>query len=545
MKSMKNSRLLLAYLFTAALVIFISIPSYATRPPSTIYMSMSEFQPQPGDTDDRARIQRAIDSIYSGTIIFDEAGIYWVSDTINLKEYITLQGGGLNTLTGTPTSSSHIRLTQSGRPLFKMDDPFSAAMALRDIGLSATSSTGTIGLLAEGGTGQAINNVEFSNVQFSGFHYGIRAAALSSSSDWQFDNVKMDHCLFVVPETNAEEQDMEDRHAGIYVDSSNSGWSIGSTSLVVSKNSLGLFFKRIAYTTIDSLIANGPIQQSQTNPQLQNTAYASIYVKSHGSLRISNSVSEGVYYDILVDPDYPITFPINLISNSFQGQVNISGSDIVSIGNQFGLIQPWTGNPDGSNIYRSPLPVAGDNSQVYSMGDRFCTEQVLALPTLCNDTWQTDGGVRHVSFGMYESVFEAPMIMKNFAKINFPTDFTNSGTIGRPMLSIMSPFPTTRPLLRLGNQYTDAGTTTDYHYTLSRNSTDGFLEFEGSQAVPNTGYRFNGPVSLPKFTYLTLPTPQADGSLVFCSNCFANNLTCSSGGNGALAMSLSSAWICK
>ena len=63
-----------------------------------------------------------------------------------------------------------------------MDDPFSAAMALRDLGLSATSSTGTIGLLAEGGTGQAINNVEFSNVQFSGFHYGIRAAALSTAA---------------------------------------------------------------------------------------------------------------------------------------------------------------------------------------------------------------------------------------------------------------------------------------------------------------------------------------------------------------------------
>ena len=107
---------------------------------------------------------------------------------------------------------------------------------------------------------------------------------------------------------------------------------------------------------------------------------------------MSNSVSEGVYYDILVDPDYPVTFPINLISNSFQGQVNISGSDIVSIGNQFGLIQPWTGNPDGIGIYRSPLPVAGDNSQVYSMGDRFCTEQVPALPKLCHDTWQTDAG---------------------------------------------------------------------------------------------------------------------------------------------------------
>lgn len=248
---------------------------------------MSDFPRISPETNDTARIRRAIASIYAGTIVFNEEGIYLVNDTIDLKEYITLQGGGLNTLQGTPTSSSQIRLTTSGIPLFKIDDPLVISLALRDLGLSSVySAAGTYGLLAEGGTGDSISNVEFRNVQFSGFHQGIRAAALSSSN-WQFDNIKVDHCVFSVPPTDVEEQDMDDRHAAIYVDSANSGWRISATTLGISTNSVGLNFKRIAYTTIDSLISNGPIQESSVDPDSQAMAYVAIYFKSHCGKQVS------------------------------------------------------------------------------------------------------------------------------------------------------------------------------------------------------------------------------------------------------------------
>lgn len=512
--------------------------------PGIVYMS--NFQRDPADpvNDDGPRIRRAIDEIQSGTVVFDEITTYTVATTIDLKPYITLQGSSFNTLLGYPTSPSHIRLTATGIPLFRIDDEFAVGISIRDLGLSATSSVGTIGFKAEGDTGNSITFVEFRNVEFFGFHYGIAAIDQlrpGTTSNWQFDNVKVEHSSFIVPETAGEEPNISNRHAAIFVDSANSGWRIDSSTMLIGKHSVGLYFERVAYTAINSLIANGiePLQQL-AELDIDLMAHSAIYVKEHGSLKVTNSVSEGVYYDLLAQSNSP--FPINLISNTFQANVDVSGSVVNSIGNQFGVEVPFQGSPDG--VFSSPLPVAKNNSFVYSMGDRFCMGLV---PSRCDTAkWSIDVTSKTVAFGMNSNEFDKPLILRNYAESKFPIDFTNSETISRPMLSILSPTGATRNLLRLGNIYTDGSNVAHpFHYTLSRDQNNGYLRFEGNQEPPYTGYDFNGPIKLPTYTLSNLPASQGNGSLAFCSDCNPNSTPCTGSGGGALAMTLGYNWVCK
>lgn len=534
------------FVFATVLLAAANTVLYAQTPtptPTPGFVYMSNYPREGSEGDDTARIRRAI-AVPSGTIVFDENIIYDVRETIDLHSYLTLTGSTGNTLLGYPNSPSHIRFTPNAtnKALFRMAASL-FSISFRDLGLSTTSSDGTIGVEARGEPNRSIQFVEFRNVQFDGFHYGIAAVDPAGPTNWQFDNVKVEHSHFIVPKTGepgAGWPNIADRHAAIYVDSANSGWRIYSTNLSVGPRSMGLYFNRVHYTDIDSMITQGPLPEHSPGPVEEGIqAHSAIYVKDHGSLKISNSVSEEVYYDLRVVPDAPVAYPINLISNTFQNRVEITGSTVNSIGNQFGLEQPWPTNPDGSGYYSSPLPIAGANSVVYSMGDKFCMGALIAL---CDRKWETSSnGVRHLTFGLFKSDFEAPLRILNFSESTFPIDYTNQETTERPMFSIMSPTVTSRNLLRLGNLHE----TTAYHYTISRDQNNGYLKFVGNQDSPYRGYDFNGPVKLPEFTVSTLPTPQGSGALLYCSDCAANNSTCTGSGGGALAMSIGSNWVCK
>lgn len=541
------------FVFATAFLTFTSAGLYA----QSGIVHMSDFpkittSPTP-DPDDTARIRRAIAAVVSGTVVFDEQQIYYVSDTIDLNSYLTLQGSSFNTLLGYPNSPSHIRLTASNKPLFRIYARFS--ISLRDLGLSAASAVGTVGFQAEGDATHSIQFVEFRNVQFDGFHYGIAGIDIQSGgpSNWQFDNVKVEHSHFIVPATSGTDPTLSQRHAAVFVDSANSGWRIYSSNITVGQQSMGLHFKRVAYSDIDSMVTQAVLPQPSPTPtpppgplDLDELAHSAIYVENHGSLKISNSVSEGVYYDLLVNPPAPVAFPINLISNTFQGHVELSGSTVNSIGNQFGLIQPWEGHTPP--WFSSPMPVVKAHSVVYSMGDRFCTSEPLPNPPdpggewECEREWVKDGGSRSLTFGAKNNKFEFPSLFKNYGVVSFPIDPSDNGAhVNRPMFSIIAETGATRPLLRLGFKYSPW----EYHYELQRNGTTGYLEFVGNQSDPNKGYSFNGPVQLPTYTVSTLPTPQGSGALSFCSDCTTNSSPCNGSGGGALAMSIGSIWVCK
>ncbi len=261
------------FVFVLGMLIFTSTALNAQS--GIVYMSdfpKITTSPTP-DPDDTARIKRAITEVVSGTIVFDDKQIYQVSETIDLNSYLTLQGASFNTLLGYPNSPSHIRFTpdENNKALFQIAGSFVVSVSLRDLGLSTTSSTDTIGFKAEGDADTSKQFIEFRNVEFDGFHYGIAAIDTDSGgpSNWQFDNVKIEHSHFRVPATTETTPTMSQRHAAVYIDSNNSGLRIYSSNITVGTKSMGLHFNRVAYTDIDSLITSGNVAPHDPGPAAQ------------------------------------------------------------------------------------------------------------------------------------------------------------------------------------------------------------------------------------------------------------------------------------
>lgn len=178
------------------------------------------------------------------------------------------------------------------------------------------------------------------------------------------------------------------------------------------------------------------------------------------------------------------------------------------------------------------MPVARNNSQIYSYGEKFCFEGSSACAT---SGWQFQTGANMVSStNNYKNYWSRPSLFENVIQVNTNDPFN---PVTNPLVSIIAPTYSDKALLRLGQ--------TNYHYTLTRDSTTGWLDFKGNQSAPYAGYRFNGPVKLPNISQANLPAILENGEMVFCSNCQANNSTCSSGGSGALAVAVNGAWVCK
>ncbi|MET0753908.1 MAG: hypothetical protein ABWZ66_11065 [Pyrinomonadaceae bacterium] len=463
---------------------------------------MSCFARNSGETDDTLRIRRAVNAIPSGKLIFNE-GDYTVSDTIDLHGNLFIEGTSANTLVNSIPTSSHIRLTVANKAIFKIGEGI-FDVVIRDLGLSASSTTGTIGIQGEGAYPAASAHFEFKNLRFTGFNWGIKVRATDSGRNFQFDNVKLDHSLF------------EGCLVGVYVDSYNSGWQISSIEFVAGTGAYGVWFENVTYSTINSMIGNGAF--SGTTPLAESL----IYVKEHANLSIQNCVSEGFKNDIKVEGNSPNN-PIQLISNFFQDKVEIENASVLSTGNQFGV-------QVGSA--QAPQPVAKGYTRVTSVGDKFCSEGASNCSTggwvLQNDAV--------LLFGSYQTKNSTavPTFMNSYLNIENDLPFES---LDKPLLSIIAP-TYARALLKLGQS--------NYNYTLSRSGTNGWLTFEGNQGAPYRGYSFDGPVKLPTYTVTTLPTVLAAGELSYCSNCQAGTSPCAAGtGGGALALSNGSSWVCK
>jgi len=481
---------------------------------------MSCFDRSSGETDDTGRIQRAVDAIPSGKLIFNE-GSYLVSNTINLDyldSFLVIEGTSTNNLVGSVTTSSHIRMTATNKAIFKIGENV-FDVTIRDLGLSADSNTGTVGILAQGTyvsptVATSSLHFEFSNIRFTGFAYGIKAEALDANKQWQFDSVKVSHCEF------------EGDTTGILVDSTNSGWQISGLEMYIPNAGIGIQINNNSYSTIDSVIGNGPSM---------GIGDSLIYIKSHGVMRISNCVAEIVSYDIRVDGP-SLAFPIYLESNTFQNQVDVSKATVVSIGNQFGIENPAQG------VSQSPMPKARNGAYITSLSDKFCMNFAEPSPqppgrVPCVDgdwKFETDAQMLY-STGEFKNTTSRRTFMSNYLAIQTDLYFD---PFDQPLLSIFTNLPpNNKPLLRLGQ----AG----YQYTLKMDDATKWLKFEGNQTAPNVGFSFNGPVKLPSYGQSGLPTSTANGSMVFCTDCLPNTTPCQGGGGGALALSVSGGWSCK
>jgi hypothetical protein len=72
--------------------------------------------------------------------------------------------------------------------------------------------------------------------------------------------------------------------------------------------------------------------------------------------------------------------------------------------------------------------------------------------------------------------------------------------------------------------------------------TDG--QVTGHPTFFGTDVEFGAPVRMPNFAAAALPTGQANGSLLYCSNCRRATTPCQAGGTGAPAMMVAGQWSC-
>jgi hypothetical protein len=302
---------------------------------------------------DTPRLQRAIAAAL-GRLVLNEAD-YFINDSLTVYSYRTIVGTGRSPYLGTinPYYSNHpsskIVQTANNKSIFKIGEGVSD-VAIRDLSLvSGYNTSGTMGILAEGGggTNQSSLLFQFSNLRISGFEKGIYVNA-TNNGEWQFDSVRLDHVYF------------EQCIRGVHINSYNSGWSVTNINLLVPANGYGFYLQRSTYTSLSMLIGNGP---SSGTP-----AKALVYVQEHANLSIQNTVAEGFEQDVHIDGNGVTgtgrNYPIYLTNNMFMNGITIKDSTVVSTGNQFGF------------GFYDVLAIAKGASQIYSLGDKFCFESV-------------------------------------------------------------------------------------------------------------------------------------------------------------------------
>lgn len=279
---------------------------------------------------------------------------------------------------------------------------------------------------------------------------------------------------------------------------------MSSSNFIAPPDGYGIKVLAGGYISMNLLIGNGSANRTQNPPIPLSETF--IYIKRHNVVSIQNSVGEGYRLGIDLDGQIHKNSPIHLINNNMN--VWIKNSSVVSTGNFYG-------NAHGVQ----ELKVEGD-SDVVSIGDRFCYP-----------------GSTYCAGSNWKLIIPNPDGPKPTLQVLAHREAGGN----TPMMKIQHP-SADKVLLELGNYGTDG---TPFYYSIKRDAS-GWLSFEGNQGTNYTGYKFNGPVTVPSYTFANLPTNTTlNGSLVFCSNCVENSNPCQSGGSGAMAAFYNNLWHCK
>ncbi len=446
---------------------------------------------KPANTDDTNRLQYAINLVV-GKLVFNENN-YSISQPLQVHAFRILEGQGVNTSLGFP--STRITATSGATSIFK----FAAGVfdvSIRDLGLYFIPgiTARPVGILAEGTYAQGGSaRFQFSNLRFSGLEKGIYVKSINNDGAWQFDSVKLDNATF------------EDCNTAIEIDAFDSGWHIANVNIVSTAGQYGIRIPRGGYMSLNLVVGNG---FTNSPPGIEPVPLSENFIEigEHSVISIQNSVGENFKKNLLINSVQKDT-PIHLINNAFGNTVEINNSHVVSTGNFYG------------NAWGKSNPVIKGNSDVFSIGDRFC--------------WQN-----RPQSNCLESKF---VVQGTTATLQQMASSDNSATdLTRPALKILQP-SVDKNLLELGN-FNAGG---EFVYRLRRDNL-GRLNFTASQNDPWKGYVFDGTVRPGSYTHATLPSgTTANGDMAYCSNCKPNTTPCQSGGTGALAVIVNNQWSCK
>lgn len=547
--------------------------NYGKRDNGIYYTDCFPAAVAPGaDPDDTIRLQSAVTTA-NGKLIFNEQ-IYYISKAIDLHSNLTIEGmsnahsysyypriqltvDGTDATTGLPLSCFRI-----GSGVTKL--------AIRDLGFSYMQrnlplplpvplpvATTAVGILAtESGTAPnftmaSSQGFQFNNLQFTNFQRGIYILSRHSTSNWQFDDAQIEDTTF------------ENSKYAIYTDCLNTGLQINNVMISSGAGQHGIWIQRGAYISMNMIVGNG-----HTTTPTSGIPDAGEFIhldKYHGPTSIQNSNGEAYKAQLWIKGrGNSRMYPVELINNvlpacpttdsegpvfsvtvNFTNTVGINDAQVFSHGNYY---------PCVDSEERVARPEIRGYSDVVSTGDKFCRTG----SAYCFNSASPFNPALRSEFAL--------MTNTGVVRGDYSMDLNTTGVDWqKPILEVNSSWdvePSTynfKPMLALTSTRYHAGipgtpdTYDRWSYTFSRSAYTGRLVIKGDEAAPNTGFQFkDGPVQLHSVTQDTLSTYSNtaysisdSGSLLYCSNCTAGSTPCASGGSGALALKVGSAWHCK
>jgi hypothetical protein len=284
-----------------------------------------------------------------GTLHFPN-GIYVVRTPIDLPSGITLQGTN-SQYSGNAGSNCLIVLATENSSLFKIGTN-RQRIIIRDLGMTTLGTAILPGSRAIDATedipGGTVTGVEFDNLTIWGFERGISVEGSHLSDQWDFNNVKVNHC-------NIGECDFS-----IYLNSQNCDfWRIADSRIGAGILGDGIHLEKVGIITIDSVLGAGSV--SQHPPRRANNFIH--MTPAHGTVTIINSECEGFLQSIRLSSEVEanIGWPIVVLNSAFGEEILLGHNcDYISLGNRY---QPQT----------VKCVENGNDVMIYSFGDIFAS----------------------------------------------------------------------------------------------------------------------------------------------------------------------------
>ena len=413
-----------------------------------------------------------------GGIVRVPGGHYNVSDTLDVPSGVQLVG-----VNSTPAGFCQVRLVAPNRPLLRLRGVALSNVVIRDLELRylgpsnenwpmsarVTRASETVGVLLSGDlpSHQWVRGVTIENVRIAGFTNGLAvdSGQADRARDPMVDAVQLDHLT------------LDSNTIGLRARSWNmSNWNAQNLTVFQAEDQVGV---RVEGANLHLLQLNCEAQRvgglAMSGPCLELAAFT--------SMRVTELHAEGTRLAIHVLPSVTPHQPRLVLEHAFVGEgVLVEGAVwLTSFASSF----PGTNTPgqeQGPGARRFEFRGDGAFSHVTSVGDRWVNPFNGEL-----------GGDFRGLVTRPQRLDERGVEVKRVS--------VRAEQQAEPLVDIIAPTQAGQPLLRLGQA--------QYHYTLQRDGSNGYLSLTGSQvAQPGaewphhlewTGLAINGALQLKRY----------------------------------------------
>jgi hypothetical protein len=442
---------------------------------------------------------------YGGGIIDLPQGEWELdNDVRQVNSAVKLRGFGRFSTAGTVWGTS-LKLTEADSHAFFIGENTSN-VSFEQFSIDGNGQENAVGILMQGEYPNSSFGIDI-NVDISGCVDGIFIDD-SIGNAWQVENVRIGKCNLT---NNAG--------SGFRCNTVNGSVKFDFTQIFVPEGAIGLFLEGAGMT-----IGNGLQFAGLSHPEdycvagVPNTILAGHCVKITGSLvglTLIGCQDEG--FQCFLEhaiADFYVT-QINLIGNLIQAPIKFTNSSNCHI------------HAMGNKLYaKTFFDESGTSARVHDHGN-------FIFPTdICRVTVSPPKLDDFIGTSSFVVEQRSPQLYKFYQQL--PQAFVQTDILGGisntdPWIEILSSRPD-KNLLRLG-QCNDVGIPTGNHYDITRDGTNGFLRFDGSQ-TGYTGYQFNdGPIVSPPLRPAPITSnindydPGARGMYLFLSTDASREIT--------------------